>query len=57
MLVFAVAAAGFPLFIFMWMHKALCHTRPNLPQTSGTEPASCVWANKISFVLGEQVDY
>ena len=31
-----LSAAGFPLFIFMWMYKALCHPGPNLPKTSGT---------------------
>ncbi len=50
----AVTAAGFPLFIFMWMYNALCTATPGTIYpciTSGTEPASCVWANnKISFV-------
>ncbi len=51
MLLSAVTVAAFPLFFYMWMYKALCHPGSNLPSTSGTEPASCVWVNiKISFV-------
>ena len=51
MLLSVVAVAGFPLFIFMWMYKALYHPGPYLPTTSGTEPASYVLANnKISFI-------
>ena len=51
MLLSAVAAAGFPLFSFMWIYKVDVPPRANLPNTSVTEPASYVWENnKISFV-------
>ncbi len=54
-MLFAVAIAGFPVFVFMWMYtmyKLCTSTGPcNLPSTSGIEPASCISANnKISFV-------
>ncbi len=36
----------------LYVHvQALYHHGSNLPSTSGTEPATCVWANnKIRFV-------
>ncbi len=58
MLVSAVAAAGFPLFHLDVDVQGSVPPRIQCNPTSRTEPASSVWANnKISFVLGEQVDW
>ncbi len=61
MLVSAVAVAGFPLFIFMWMYMLCTTPRPinlallgqHLPVVSG----QTIGLDGLAKCLGEQVDY